>query len=186
VNQTLMPLAKQDATANPPKVLVPLFREIDRHGASLNIEKLDAALRAFQVSREDLAEAIKIDVGGYVRTLVRKTEHYEMLVMAWLPGQRSPIHDHLGSACAVRVVAGHGIEQRYELSAEGYAQPTTRHEYPAGLVACSVDTDVHAFGNAVACPAPPSEILVTIHIYAPPLAPTKKYSTAASEDSWSI
>lgn len=171
-----LPLPKQDGTANPPKALRPLFDELDQHGSDLSIRKLDLALRRLKLTPDDLSVAIRIDTGAYSRTLVKLTSEYEVLVMAWLPGQRSPIHDHRGSACAVRVVGGHGIEQRYRLDDDGLAIPTSSNMFPPGSVACSVDEDVHAFGNAAMSPASISDILVTVHVYAPPLAPTRKYS----------
>ena len=187
MSTTLVPLPKQDCTRNPPEALLPLFRELDRHGPNLDIARLDSALRHLEVSPESLADAIKIDIGAYVRTLVRKTDNYEVLVMAWLPGQTSPIHDHRGSACAVRVVAGRGVEQKYVLDSAGLAVPTERTTFLPGTVACSVDADVHHFGNAASCPAPTTDILVTVHVYAPPLAPTRKYATESPrDDAWSI
>lgn len=180
------PLPKQDATANPPPALSPLFTALEAIGENPGIEALEAALRALRISRADVQSVLKIDTHGYVRTLVRATKHYEVYVMAWLPGQRSPIHDHKGSACAVRVVCGSGVEQRYTLDHSGNVRATTTHDVPQGSVACSVDADIHAFGNAAQCPASPEEILVTVHVYAPPLSPTRKYAQASEAESWSI
>jgi len=172
------PLPFQDARECPPAALLPLFERLDAMRTGMTIDGLRAALTAVPLTRADLGSAIMIDTGAYVRTLVRQTADYQVLVMAWLPGQRSPIHDHRGSACAVRVVAGRGWEQVYEEAGDGLARPTTARAYPPGEVACSVDADIHSFGNAAAAPASPDEILVTVHVYAPPLAPTRKYQLA--------
>src|SRR5689334_6290806 len=53
----------------------------------------------------------------YARNLVYKTADFECLVLCWLPGQRSPIHDHGDSICAVYTVDG-------RLSADNYRKTT--------------------------------------------------------------
>lgn len=117
------------------------------------------------------------DRGSYVRTLVRLTEHYEALVMCWLPGQQSPVHDHGGSACAVKVIQGLASETRYHLASDGFADPVEQHLYHSDEVVCAVDADVHTLGNL---PVPGYEsqwpvALVTLHIYAPHLKNSRKY-----------
>lgn len=174
-------LPRQDATANPPPALLPIFAELARHTGPIDISILDALLKRRPLTADDLGSAIKIDTGAYVRTLVYETEHVEVLVMAWLPGQRSPIHDHAGSGCAVRIVSGRALERRYDRlpgDTDNRVQFTTVRTYEPGEVACSVDADIHSLGNAAACPASPKDILVTVHVYSPPLQPTRKYQEA--------
>lgn len=172
----------QDARACPPAALLSLFDALDALAPDLSLESIEqirAAVASLPLTRADLGSAIMIDTGAYVRTLVRQTDEYQVLVMAWLPGQKSPIHDHAGSCCAVRVVSGRGVEQVFELTPDGAASPVgPPREYLPGTVACSVDSDIHSLGNAAKAPCSPDEILVTVHVYAPPLRPTRKYQLA--------
>lgn len=174
-----MPLPVRDATGSPPASLRPLFAALDAAAAArlpIPLETLRGVLAAVDVTAESLGDAIQIDSARYVRTLVHRTESAEVLVMAWLPGQRSPIHDHAGSACAVRVVSGEALEQVYLPNGDG---TVSAHGAPRRLarggVTGSFDADIHALGNAAAGPAPTRDILVTIHVYSPPLRPTGKY-----------
>ena len=159
--------------------MVPLFDALTRLPRSHALGVLQSALTEIEVTPDALGESIAIDTAAYVRTLVFKNPVVEVFVMAWLPGQRSPIHDHRGSACAVRVVSGTALEQIYGVTASGVAIPTGEpRRIFAGEVCGSFDADVHSFGNAAKNPAPIRDILVTLHAYSPPLAPTFKYVEA--------
>jgi cysteine dioxygenase len=170
------PLPRREMTSCPPAVFQPLFDELAKAEGPIDLDRLEALVGALRVTPDELGEAINIDTAAYVRTLVFENPHVAVFVMAWLPGQRSPIHDHAGSACAVRIVSGHAVEQKYVLNGDG----TVTKDGPLssvglGDVVGSFDCDIHAFGNAVNAPASPRDILVTIHAYSPPLAPTRKY-----------
>jgi hypothetical protein len=76
-------------------------------------------------------------------------------------------------------VSGRAVEQRFVLNDDGtVSRAGALEEFGSGAVTGSFDADIHAFGNAASAPAPPREILVTIHVYSPPLAPTRKYVEA--------
>jgi cysteine dioxygenase len=173
-------LPRRDMTDCPPAVMAPLFALLREAITPIDLDTLLGAVGALDVTPESLGDAIHIDTERYVRTLVFESAHVAVFVMAWLPGQRSPIHDHAGSACAVRVVSGHAIEQKFEPNPDGTVSPAGA-PYPveAGSVTGSFDNDIHTFGNAVDAPASPRDILVTIHAYSPPLAPTRKYVLSA-------
>lgn len=174
-----MSLPHRDATRCPPECLRPLFLALDeaaRRQRPVPMETLKRLLAACTVTAESLGDAIQIDAARYVRTLVYRSETSEVLVMAWLPGQRSPIHDHAGSACAVRVVSGEAIEQVYLPDGEGTVIASGEpRRLAGGGITGSFDADIHALGNAAPVPASPRDILVTIHVYSPPLKPTGKY-----------
>lgn len=173
---TTMPLPRRDATQTPPPAMSPLFRELDRHASPVPLEDLCRMVASLRVTAESLGDAIQIDTARYVRTLVYRSEVAEVFVMAWLPGQCSPIHDHAGSACAVRVVSGAAVEQKFLPNPDG---TVSRDGEPvrldAGGVTGSFDADIHTVANAAQPPAPPRDILVTIHVYSPPLRPTGRY-----------
>lgn len=173
---TVAALPRRDLTGCPPSVLQPLFDVLSEAGAPIELGTLTAAVGALDVTGAALGDAITIDTASYVRTLVYENAHVAVFVMAWLPGQRSPIHDHAGSACAVRIVSGRAVEQKFVVNDDGtVSRSGSPVELGAGAVTGSFDADIHAFGNAVSAPAPPRDILVTIHVYSPPLAPTRKY-----------
>jgi cysteine dioxygenase len=171
-------LPRRDARHQPPAALNSLLAEFATAPGPMPLDRLERLLRELRVEAHDLGDAVSIDGGGYVRTLVFENAHFEVLVMAWLPGQRSPIHDHAGSACGVRVVSGRAREQLYRLRSDGYAEATVERFLGPGGTTAAFDRDIHDFGNATAAPASPRDILVTLHVYSPPLAPTQKYTAA--------
>ncbi len=173
---TTMPLPRRDMTETPPVCMEPLFRALDRYAGPVPIEALIELVHDLSVSTDSLGDAIQIDATRYVRTLVFRSEIAEVFVMAWLPGQCSPIHDHAGSACAVRVVSGAALEQRFDRNDDGTVSRSGEPvRLEAGGVTGSVDSDIHTVANAATGPAPTREILVTIHVYSPPLSPTGRY-----------
>ncbi|HWB76485.1 MAG TPA: cysteine dioxygenase family protein [Nannocystaceae bacterium] len=165
-----------DVTERPPAVLRPLFDALRLVAVGDPLDGLQRALMSIDLDADALGDLIAIDTAAYVRTLVLRRPTIEVFVMAWLPGQRSPIHDHRGSACAVKVVSGVGLEQLYTPGPEQTAIRSGGAQRVAkGGVIGSFDNDIHSFGNAAASPASIRDILVTIHAYWPPLAPTAKY-----------
>ncbi len=175
----MTPAVRGDLTERPPRVLLPLFDALSLVPLGNPLEGLQRALAAIELDADALGESIAIDTAAYVRTLVLRRPSVEVFVMAWLPGQKSPIHDHRGSACAVKVVSGVGIEQQYRCAGEDTVVRTggAQRVLPGGVIG-SFDADIHSFGNAAASPASIRDILVTVHAYWPPLAPTLKYVEA--------
>jgi cysteine dioxygenase len=100
-----------------------------------------------------------------------------MWVMCWRNGQRSPIHDHIGSSCAVRVIEGALTETLFDFAPNGHVKPTCSRDLIPGTVFGGEDTDVHQVSNLQAHNAD----LVTLHIYSPPLQAMGTYSLDSAE-----
>lgn len=49
----------------------------------------------------------------YTRNVITVNEHYALIAMCWSPGRASPVHDHAGSGCWLRVVSGELTEALY-------------------------------------------------------------------------
>jgi Cysteine dioxygenase type I len=126
--------ARRDGTMQPPAVLLPFFKVLGTFDGAIPLSDLHAMVGSLTFTSDDLGDAIQIDTGGYVRTLVFERAHVEVLVMAWLPGQRSPIHDHAGSACGVRVVAGAARETIFTCRDDGFVEEWDERHLAAGSV----------------------------------------------------
>ena len=85
--------------------------------------------------------------------------------MCWRSGQRSPIHDHQGSSCAVRVLHGTLTETLFEFAPSGHVKASFSRDLLPGQVIAGEDTDLHQVSNLQAGDAN----LVTLHVYSPPL-----------------
>src|SRR5690349_18454255 len=83
--------------------LADLLSLLARAHAPVDLHTLHRWMSRLAVTLDDLTSFIRFDPTTYQRNRVARGDHYEALVLCWLPGQRSPIHDHRGSSCAVKV-----------------------------------------------------------------------------------
>jgi len=58
----------------------------------------------------EIGEHLIFGEEGYRRNLIQEGEGYQVLALCWKGGQRSPIHDHVGSNCAVKILKGDALE----------------------------------------------------------------------------
>ena len=145
--------------------LQPLFRYLDGLCGQAGLAELTAVLGSLRPGRDDLADFVRFSDQGYARNLVRAGRWYSVLVLCWKNGQLSPIHDHAGSNCCVRVLRGVLTETRFEFAPNGHVKAVSSRDYPQGCVLASADLDLHQVSNLQAGDA----LLVTLHVYSPPL-----------------
>lgn len=62
----------------------------------------------------DVADVLRFQRAGYTRTRIARTPEAEVLLMCWLPGQATSIHDHGQAMGLVHVIAGEAVEHEYE------------------------------------------------------------------------
>lgn len=164
----------------PPK-LRPLVAYLDSLTARASIERLQELLAASNATADDVREFIRFEPGYYQRNLVALGPWYEVLVICWRSGQRSPIHNHAQSTCGLKVLQGVCTETYFAHSACGQVVAVSSHERMAGQVCASEDEDTHQVSNLQAA----GEDLVTLHIYSPPLRRMKRFSlTSAGAEDW--
>lgn len=63
-----------------------------------------------------LISSCKFDSETYCKTTLFKNELFELLLIGWLPGQATAIHDHNKSIGALLVINGNCIELKYKLT----------------------------------------------------------------------
>nr|WP_095877241.1 cysteine dioxygenase family protein [Streptomyces sp. TLI_235] len=109
------------------------------------------------------------DPARYRQHLVHAEEDgsFSVVALVWLPGQQTPIHDHV-AWCVAGVHRGQESELRYRLVPDG---PTARLEFteaavsPQGSVAAFAPPgDIHLVRN------PGPETALSIHIYGADIA----------------
>jgi DMSO/TMAO reductase YedYZ molybdopterin-dependent catalytic subunit len=166
-----------------PGTLDTLFRYLDGLKARPQLAELRDRLARLPVSPADVADHIRFSDRSYQRNLVRAGEWYNVWVMCWKNGQRSPVHDHAASACALRVLRGTLTETRYALAPNGAVKAISSRDVEAGGICAAQDADLHQIANFQAGNAD----LVTLHIYTPPLVRMSTFSltdTGRGEDVW--
>src|SRR5947209_19325797 len=145
--------------------LDPLFAFLDSLDDRAPLSDLVEALERCEVEFDDLASHVRFSERGYQRIPIRGGPWYQAWVMCWRNGQRSPIHDHRGSSCAVRVLHGTLTETLFEFAPNGHIKATLSHDFEPAAVIGGEDSDVHQVSNLQAGNAD----LVTLHVYSPPL-----------------
>lgn len=115
---------------------------------------LAAALRQ-PLAIDDIAQWIRFDPRNYVRSLVTRTDRWELRLLCWRPGQSTSLHGHGPAACAFRVLRGSATETILGSRDRRWAPGDVIAEVGANLVhqLSNVDTDA----------------LLTLHAYSPQL-----------------
>jgi cysteine dioxygenase len=108
----------------------------------------------------------------YVRNLIYREAHAEILCMCWLSGQRSPIHDHNQSNCVVHVLQGVMTNIDFTLLPSGYLRPVGSSEHAVGATEARSEANIHQVANL----QPAGCNLVTLHVYSPPLTHMNVFS----------
>lgn len=140
--------------------LVEWLDTIDRRPG---LGELEQKLNSIQVNISALKNCIGYAKEGYQRNVIKKTEFYELVAICWTPGQLTPIHDHVGSDCAFKIIDGVSTETTYDLNDEGLAYPIAVREYQSGEICASDEPDIHRVSNNS------DNELINLHVYTPPL-----------------
>lgn len=144
---------------------------LDFYSDRVPLGELTRRLEDLAIGLDDVRDYLVFGQEHYRRNLMHAGPAYHALVLCWRAGQRSPIHDHRGSSCAVRVLKGVASETQFEMTKDGLIYPTMTRRMPAGSVCASQDSDIHQMSNLQS-----GVDLVTLHIYSPPLLVMGQYS----------
>jgi len=124
------------------------------------LDELKRRLDDDSISSALLADYIHFSDERYSRNLLAYGPQFYALVLCWKPGQASPIHDHKGASCGVRVIEGVATETSFRRQHERLVEHSVT-SMSAGEVCGSFDDDIHQIRNN-------GEVnLVTLHIYSP-------------------
>src|SRR5215475_6509678 len=86
------------------------FAQLDQYQERIPLEVLTGGLKQLRLECRQIEPFLQFSPERYRRNLMRAGPSYHALILCWRSGQRSPIHDHRGSACAVRVLEGDATE----------------------------------------------------------------------------
>jgi len=146
--------------------------EFDQYTGRIPLVVLQEWLARTEVTLDLVRPFLRFSPEHYVRNLMYAGQSYQALVLCWQSGQRSPIHDHRGSSCAVKIISGIATETTFVTAANGMVYATGSRQLAAGDSCASQDADVHQMSNL----QPEGTDLVTLHIYSPALYRMNMYS----------
>lgn len=147
-------------------------------------EDLTELINSFKLESSDWKEFVHFDLNKYTRNLIGlgKDDRFGLMILAWGPGQKSPIHDHDGSHCIMRVLKGNLVETLYNKCGQGmdsdssfeeseHYSKTRETKLITGETAYINDKiGWHRVSNASI-----HETAVSLHLYAPPIEKCKTY-----------
>ena len=153
-------------------VIESAFADLDRYDGRLALPAIMDWFSEESLTIEDLSSYLIFSPARYVRNRVHDGPAYQALVLCWRNGQRSPIHNHRGSHCGVKVLRGVATETLFTRAPNGLVLPVASRDLPSGHTCASADEDIHQVSNLQAGSAD----LVTLHIYSPPLFRMEMFS----------
>ena len=138
IRELIAELSSGPARPTPLSILEPVAREIE--------PRLDRC--CFDLSR-------------YVRHPILVSDGWEVMLIAWETGQKTPIHDHRGVMGSMAIFSGSLVEERFDAPA-GRPELTDRSVRPAGDL-CDIGPEVlHRL-------FPGKGRSISLHVYRPPL-----------------
>ena len=122
-------------------------------------------LTAYSASHDDWRPWAIKDEERYTRNLVERNDDYELLLLYWSAGQKSPIHNHEGQNCWMTILEG-AIEEAHFAFPEGEGPlpcgPIKRFE-PGGVAYIRDEVGLHEVRTVEGGPD-----AVSLHLYSKP------------------
>ena len=154
--------------------MLPKLRDIiaslDACNGRVDLPKLKELMSRAQITRADIKPFCVFGQDGYRRNMVSRSDWYELLVLCWRHGQRSPVHDHFGSSCVFKIIEGEvseikGLPTGKERNKIKLVKAGPVTAYAQGSICASTSSDIHEVANL----SPDGSDLITLHVYSPPL-----------------
>ncbi len=135
-----------------------------------------------QIDHEEFLPYVFFREETYGRNLVAKSPLFELLVLTWLPQQRTPVHDHASQRCWMTVALGSLTMKNYRMPATDICDlvPMGATELAQKDTTVYIDDGVgiHSITNATRKPA------VSVHLYAGPVPRCRTYNESTKRFSW--
>jgi cysteine dioxygenase len=149
------------------EVLATLQREIKPVGQHDrdHVAHISGLLEKENVQKEEWSQFAHFLENRYTRHLVAHDENFTVLLLCWNKKQRSPIHDHSGSSCWVKVLEGAITERRFiQPTPDSALEEIGCATVPTGGVCYINDSQgLHEMANES-----DQDLVVTLHVYSPP------------------
>jgi cysteine dioxygenase len=151
--------------------LVSAIDELRHRAKEMKLLDLRRFISNLKPRRSEIEPYIHFTEARYARNLVFKCQDFECLVLCWRPGQRSPIHDHANSICAVYTLDGLLSADNYRKTANGHVRADYSEDFKPGSVLSIQTTEIHQVSNLQE-----GADLISVHFYLGPLENSYLYS----------
>ena len=132
-------------------------------------------LARYSSEHQDWRTWAMFDADCYTRNLVQHEEQYELLLLCWGAGQKSPIHNHEGQRCWMAVLDGQIAETLFQIpegrgaSAAPVQKGATRICTGNQVAFITDEIALHEIASAGNAPA------VSLHLYSRPFSTCQVY-----------
>lgn len=136
------------------------------------VDPLDRAkvMKRINIEAHDLEPFITWSEQGYTRNCIARTAQYELILLCWDIGSKTPIHGHGGEDCWVYQVQGTVEEIRFKQDAEQLTVTNRMLLTPGKLAYMNDKMGYHSIENVS------DQRAMTLHIYAAPIDTCKVYN----------
>lgn len=133
----------------------------DSRERCLNPTELERMVRTIAERPAEWVTRVRLDPEGRWYQRIQTSEHHEVWLISWLPGQATGFHDHGGSSGAFAVVWG-ALEEHFIGSSRLIEASQARSFGPRYI---------HDVRNSSV-----TSVAVSVHAYSPPLASMTRYA----------
>lgn len=162
-----------------PALVKQLCDELPPHpavGAPINgavVARVKEVLQQTRLNPREWEQHAVYRRGRYTRNIVGYSPNqFIALLLCWEKGQQSPIHDHSGAHCFIKMLSGQLRERKFAWAADGTVGAEVVEEAPAVLDASKLEKSVSFMHDSLGLHRienPSStEVAVSLHIYSPP------------------
>ena len=146
------------------KTITPGFlrlKKLIENDNNMTLVKAEQYLREAELEISDLMPYADFDhpvADGYGRKMVVDDEHFEIMVMAWNPGDFSAVHDHGYTSWGAVQVFGNVMHHTFSMSKDVF-RVTKKEILPDGAIVKVNNALIHQMGNVTSTP------YLTVHVY---------------------
>ena len=144
-----------------PTSIVQLRDAIEKFGVK-SPQQAKELLEDFEISKADATAWQDFEhpaTDGYGRKLILQGDRYELMVMSWVPGDFSAIHDHGSTQWGAVKFLGDALHRTFEISKDNALVTTSEEMISQGSVNAVDHALIHQMGNVG------GERFCSIHLY---------------------
>ena len=124
-----------------------LIDALASYKTQIPMSELRAHMELNPVVLGDVEPYVQFSDEKYARNPIFRNDYFELLCLCWKSGQRSPIHDHKGSNCCVRVLLGTITATDFEAAPSGYIKAIRSTDLKPYMVSGLESADIHQMSN---------------------------------------
>jgi len=128
-----------------------------------------ALMAQYRIAPEELERYVVWDDEHYTRHLVYRDDRFQVILLGWGVGQVTPVHDHAGQCCWMRIEAGRLQMSDYKWK-EGAGPPSLLNEETVGGPSNDLHLDRCASVHRIANPEQWGERAISLHVYSRPFS----------------